>query len=116
MIILYLLLLRVNSMTIEFITKIDETNRHNSFVCLCAHFLRYLTSLFFIPVYTWLCSHLFSCLAVGKIIADAFRKVGNDGVITVKDGQTLEDQLEFTEGMKFDRGYISPFFVNQPKS
>ena len=53
---------------------------------------------------------------MGKIIADAFRKVGNDGVITVKDGQTLEDQLEFTEGMKFDRGYISPFFVNQPKS
>jgi chaperonin GroEL len=55
-------------------------------------------------------------VAMGKLIAEAFNKVGKDGVITVKDGQTLEDQLEVTEGMKFDRGYISPFFVNNAKS
>eukprot|EP00045_Choanoeca_perplexa_P017463 m.254133 g.254133 ORF g.254133 m.254133 type:complete len:575 (-) comp17548_c0_seq16:746-2470(-) len=54
--------------------------------------------------------------AVGALIAQAFEKVGKDGVITVKDGQTLEDQLEHTEGLKFDRGYISPFFVNNTKS
>ena len=55
-------------------------------------------------------------VAVGQLIADGFERVGKDGVITIKDGQVLEDQLEVTEGMKFDRGYISPFFVNQPKS
>ena len=54
--------------------------------------------------------------AIGKLIAEAFERVGKDGVITVKDGQTLEDQLEVTEGMKFDRGYISPFFVNNAKT
>ena len=53
---------------------------------------------------------------IGNLIAEGFDKVGRDGVITVKDGQTLEDQLEVTEGMKFDRGFISPFFINQPKS
>lgn len=53
---------------------------------------------------------------VGGLIAAGFEKVGKDGVMTVKDGQTLEDTLETTEGMKFDRGFISPFFINQPKS
>ena len=53
---------------------------------------------------------------IGQLIADGFEKVGRDGVITVKDGQTLEDELDVTEGMKFDRGFISPFFINQPKS
>jgi chaperonin GroEL len=43
-------------------------------------------------------------------------KVGKEGVITVKEGKTLEDELEVTEGMRFDRGYISPYFVTDPKS
>ena len=42
-------------------------------------------------------------------------QVGRDGVITVKDGKTLNDELEVIEGMKFDRGYISPYFINTPK-
>jgi len=41
--------------------------------------------------------------------------VGKDGVITVKDGKTLEDELEVIEGLKFDRGYISPYFINSAK-
>lgn len=43
-------------------------------------------------------------------------QVGKDGVITVKDGKTLEDELEVAEGMKFDRGYISPFFITSTKT
>ena len=53
--------------------------------------------------------------AIGKLIADAMKKVGRDGVITVKDGKTLVDELEIIEGMKFDRGYISPYFINSSK-
>ncbi|CAH8543705.1 unnamed protein product [Heterobilharzia americana] len=53
--------------------------------------------------------------AIGDLIASAMKKVGNDGTITVKDGKTLEDELEFIEGMKFDRGYISPYFINTEK-
>lgn len=52
---------------------------------------------------------------IGNLIAEAMEKVGRHGVITVKNGETLEDHLEVTEGMKFDRGYISPFFVNDKK-
>merc|ERR1719453_2515441 len=48
---------------------------------------------------------------IGSLIADAMEKVGKEGVITVQDGKTLEDELEVVEGMKFDRGYISPYFV-----
>lgn len=53
--------------------------------------------------------------AIGQLISDAMKKVGNKGVITVKDGKTLQDELELIEGMKFDRGYISPYFINSTK-
>ena len=43
------------------------------------------------------------------------KRVGKDGVITVRDGKTLSDELEVIEGMKFDRGFISPYFVNSSK-
>lgn len=52
---------------------------------------------------------------VGQLISDAMKRVTKDGVITVKDGKTLHDELEVIEGMKFDRGYISPYFINTPK-
>ncbi|XP_017893677.1 heat shock protein 60A-like [Ceratina calcarata] len=53
--------------------------------------------------------------AIGTLISDAMKKVGKEGVITVKDGKTLHDELEVIEGMKFDRGYISPYFINSSK-
>lgn len=53
--------------------------------------------------------------AIGKLISDAMKKVGRDGVITVKDGKKLTDELEVIEGMKFDRGFISAFFCNTTK-
>lgn len=52
---------------------------------------------------------------IGELISEAMKKVGNKGVITVKDGKTLYDELEIIEGMKFDRGYISPYFINSSK-
>jgi len=50
---------------------------------------------------------------VGKLIADAMEKVGKDGVITVEEAKSIETTLEFTEGLQFDRGYVSPYFVTE---
>ncbi|KAL7666209.1 Heat shock protein 60, mitochondrial [[Candida] zeylanoides] len=53
---------------------------------------------------------------IGNLLASAMEKVGKEGVITVKEGKTLEDEMEVTEGMRFDRGYISPYFITNAKS
>ncbi|KAG0669189.1 chaperonin [Maudiozyma exigua] len=53
---------------------------------------------------------------VGKLLASAMEKVGKEGVITIREGRTLEDELEVTEGMRFDRGFISPYFITDAKS
>ncbi|KVT87430.1 molecular chaperone GroEL [Burkholderia ubonensis] len=52
---------------------------------------------------------------IGTIIADAMEKVGKEGVITVEDGKSLENELDVVEGMQFDRGYVSPYFINDPE-
>ena len=53
---------------------------------------------------------------VGQLIAQAMEKVGKEGVITVEDGTGLDDELAVVEGMQFDRGYLSPYFINKPET
>ena len=53
---------------------------------------------------------------IGKIMADAFQRVGKDGVITVEEGKSFETTVDFVEGMQFDRGYLSPHFVTDPEN
>jgi chaperonin GroEL len=52
---------------------------------------------------------------IGKMIAEAMKKVGNEGVITVEEAKSLETELEVVKGMQFDRGYVSPYFVTDPE-
>jgi chaperonin GroEL len=53
---------------------------------------------------------------IGDLLADALHRVGRDGVITVEEGKTIETKVEYVEGMQFDKGFVSPYFINKPAS
>jgi chaperonin GroEL len=53
-------------------------------------------------------------MAIGKLLAEALIRVGRDGVITVEEGKTTDTKVEYVDGMQFDKGYISPYFINRP--
>jgi len=53
--------------------------------------------------------------AIGKLISEAYERVGREGTITVQEGKTLEHEIEIVEGMKFDRGFISPYLITDTK-
>ena len=52
--------------------------------------------------------------AIGELLADALQRVGKDGVITVEEGKTTDTKVEYVDGMQFDKGFISPYFINRP--